>query len=125
MSNVLSFSDTSLVYLKKTDLFRTVLPSKIFEAAAMERPIILGVEGESAALLRRGDAGICMEPENPHVLKDALIALADHPAERQRLGKNGREFVKAHFERRKPADDYLTLREQLIAQRSSNRQSSA
>ena len=60
----LSMTDACLVHLVRRDLFRTVLPSKIFEAAAMKKPIILGVEGSAAQIVREADAGICIEPEN-------------------------------------------------------------
>jgi glycosyltransferase involved in cell wall biosynthesis len=105
--------------LRKADLFKTVLPSKIFESAAMARPIILGVEGESAELLRLADAGVCIEPENAQQLTDSLIHLADHPAERRRLGQNGREFVLTHFDRRVLADAYLALLLRVAAQQET------
>lgn len=56
--------DIMLVPLRKSELFRTVIPSKIFEAAAMERPILLGVDGEARAIVERFGAGRYFEPEN-------------------------------------------------------------
>ena len=43
----IDISDYSLVNLKKSDEFKNVIPSKIFENIAMYKPILLGVEGES------------------------------------------------------------------------------
>lgn len=60
----LSLSDISLIPLKKSPIFHTVLPSKIFETSAMQIPILLGVEGESKALIEEFGAGLCFEPEN-------------------------------------------------------------
>lgn len=116
MPDVLSFSDVSLVHLKKTDLFKTVLPSKIFEAASMERPIILGVEGDSASILRDAQAGICIEPENAHELADALIRLADEPEWAKQLGRNGRRYIQEHFDRKKLAERYTDLLQKLSTQ---------
>ena len=59
-----SLSSVSLILLKKSNLFTTVIPSKLFESMAMEKPIILGVEGESAEILHSARAGYCIEPEN-------------------------------------------------------------
>ena len=56
--------DAALVPLKKSDTFKTVLPSKIFEAAALQKPILLGVEGQAKALVDLYGAGVCFEPEN-------------------------------------------------------------
>jgi len=60
----LSIIDVSLVPLKKNDLFKTVIPSKIFESCAMHKPILLGVEGESKKIIEKYNAGTCFEPEN-------------------------------------------------------------
>ncbi len=62
--NYLSVVDISLVCLKKSDTFKSVIPSKIFENAAMNKAILLGVEGESADIINSYHAGICFEPEN-------------------------------------------------------------
>lgn len=64
IKNYISILDVALVNLKKSDTFKTVIPSKIFENAAMEKPILLGVEGESKEIIEDYDAGICFEPEN-------------------------------------------------------------
>src|SRR5208283_4998592 len=64
MPGFLAASDVCMVLLKKDDLFRTVIPSKIFEAMAMERPIILAVDGESRQIVEAAQCGIFIEPEN-------------------------------------------------------------
>lgn len=60
----ISITDVALVNLKKSDTFKTVIPSKIFENAAMQKPILLGVEGESKGIIEKYNAGLCFEPEN-------------------------------------------------------------
>jgi len=60
----LSIVDVSLVPLKKEKNFKAVIPSKIFEAAAMGKPTLLGVEGEAQEIIERYHAGLCFEPEN-------------------------------------------------------------
>ncbi len=64
IAEYIQLSDVALVNLKKSDTFKTVLPSKIFENAALQRPILLGVEGEAKALIEEYGAGLCFEPEN-------------------------------------------------------------
>ena len=64
MMRYISISDVALVNLRKSDTFKTVIPSKIFENAAMHKPILLGVEGESKDIIETYNAGICFEPEN-------------------------------------------------------------
>jgi len=94
-----ALSDVSLILLKKSDLFKTVIPSKIFESMAMEKPIILGVEGESADIVRAADSGYCIEPENAEELADRLLQLRESEDLRRRFGRNGRIHVRAHYDR--------------------------
>lgn len=60
----ISILDVALVNLKKSDTFKSVIPSKIFENACMLKPILHGVEGESKEIIDRYNAGITFEPEN-------------------------------------------------------------
>lgn len=64
MVDYISITDVALVNLKKSDTFKNVIPSKIFENAAMQKPILLGVQGESQDIVEHYKAGICFEPEN-------------------------------------------------------------
>ena len=64
INDYISLLDVALVNLKKSDTFKTVIPSKIFENAAMGKPILLGVEGESKRIIETYHAGLCFEPEN-------------------------------------------------------------
>ena len=68
----LEISDFSLVNLKKSDEFKNVIPSKIFENIAMYKPILLGVEGESKKLIDDYEVGVCFEPENKESFLNAL-----------------------------------------------------
>ncbi|NOR79251.1 MAG: glycosyltransferase [Methyloprofundus sp.] len=60
----LSIIDVSLAPLKKSDTFKTVIPFKIFESSAMQKPTLLGVEGQAQEIIEQYDAGLCFEPEN-------------------------------------------------------------
>ncbi len=92
-------ADAALVLLRDQPVFRHVLPSKMFEAMATARPIVLGVLGESAELLQEAGAGIVIAPESAPALADALLRLASDPAMAQELGRRGRQFVEKGFDR--------------------------
>jgi glycosyltransferase involved in cell wall biosynthesis len=92
-------ADVSLVLLKRSDLFKTVIPSKIFEAMAMERPLILGVEGEAKALVEEAGAGVGIEPESVAELAETMQALAGDPERTRALGQSGRRFVTEFYSR--------------------------
>jgi glycosyltransferase involved in cell wall biosynthesis len=84
-----SLLDVSVVHLRKTDLFKTVVPSKIFECMAMGLPILHGVEGESANIIEKSSAGLLFEPENPRELASQIIELQSNSSLRESLSKNG------------------------------------
>jgi len=70
-----SLLDASIIHLRRTELFTTVIPSKLFECMGMGIPVLHGVEGESADIVRRENAGLVFEPENVDALVAALRRL--------------------------------------------------
>lgn len=69
----LAATDVALVPLRRSDTFRSVIPSKIFEAAAMRRPILLGVEGQAREIIEEHRAGLGFVPED---MRSFLAAVA-------------------------------------------------
>jgi len=114
MPNIWSISDVSLVLLKKQNLFLTVTPSKIFETMAMKKPIVLGVRGESQALIEEGNAGICIEPENVDELVTAVVKLYEDADAYHQYAENGYVYVQQHFDRKKLANQYETILMSLV-----------
>jgi glycosyltransferase involved in cell wall biosynthesis len=106
--------DVSLVLLRKHDLFKTVIPSKIFESMAMERPIVLGVLGESAEIVKDADAGVCVEPENSDELANVVIRLCDERERTKEMGMNGRKYVEQKFDRSVLARRFEELLAELV-----------
>ncbi len=115
MPEVLAASDACLVHLTRTDLFKTVMPSKIFEASAMERPIVLGVEGFAAELVEAAGAGICIEPENADDLVEAVTRLAGDRDLARRMGAAGLERIAKRHDVSTLAREYEGLLEALVA----------
>ena len=89
----------------------------MFEAMAVACPIVLGVEGEAKALLDAAGAGIAIEPESAEKLGVAVVRLADDHSLRQRLGRQGAEYVREHYDRAKLATRYLEVLEATIVAR--------
>ena len=67
-----SLIDFSIVNLKKDDLFKGALPSKIFESCLMLKPVLLGVDGEAKTLIDKYKFGVFYEPENIDAFKKAV-----------------------------------------------------
>jgi glycosyltransferase involved in cell wall biosynthesis len=74
-------------------------PSKLYEAMASGRPVVLVAGGEPAAFVRDHRAGIVVAPGDGPGLVDALQKLSADPALRQELGANGRRTVEQLFDK--------------------------
>lgn len=114
MPDFYAAADVCLVPLKKRDIFRYNIPSKMFEIMACARPIILGATGQSQTLLEEANAGIAVEPENPAAYRDAIVRLAANPEECAAFGANGRAHVVAHYTRNSKADAFLDCLEHAL-----------
>ncbi|MCX7167920.1 MAG: glycosyltransferase family 4 protein [Rhodocyclales bacterium] len=84
-----SLLDVSIIHLKKTELFTTVIPSKLFECMGMGIPVLHGVAGESAEIVEREGCGQVFEPENVDALCAGLLALKSQENLRQNFRQKG------------------------------------
>lgn len=84
-----SLLDVSIIHLRKTDLFDSVIPSKLFECMGMAIPVLHGVPGESAEIVRREDVGEVFESSNAVQLEESLVRLRTDPARMTRYRANG------------------------------------
>ena len=98
----ISASDACVVLLRKTEVFKTVIPTKMLEFMSCSRPVILGVDGQARKIVEEAEAGIVIEPENSVALVEAIQRLADNRDLCQQLGAQGREYIVRHFSRAKP-----------------------
>ena len=107
----ISILDLSLINLKKSPLFTTVIPSKIFENAGMDIPIIMGVECEAQEIVEKYGAGLCFEPENEADFNEKLTMLLSDDDLYQRC-KEGCRRLSMDFDRKKLASDMLEVIEE-------------
>jgi len=112
----LSASDACVVLLKKTDVFKTVIPTKMLEFMSSARPVILAVEGQARQILEEAGAGIAVEPENPVALAEAICHLAANRELGEALGQKGREYIVRHLSRKKTAEEYIRVLRELVGE---------
>ena len=105
----ISAADLCLVMLKKTELFKTVIPTKLLEYMACERPVIVAVDGQARQIVEEAGAGVFVEPENSAALVNAILVLARNPEHRQQMGVSGRQYILNKLSREKTARDYITV----------------
>ena len=114
----LAAADACLIPLRNRDVFKSAIPSKMFEAMAAGKPSILGVEGEAKEILVASNAGIPIRPEDPKAMVEAILKLRNAPLLCHSLGRNGRQSVLEKYQRRIEAAKYLNLLSELHARQN-------
>lgn len=110
-----SASDVCLVPLRRAGLFTRNIPSKVYEIMASGRPMIIGTEGESRALIDDAGCGVAVEPENAKAVAEAILALHGRPEWAAQLGASGRRYVETHNDRALLADRYLDMLRDVVS----------
>ncbi len=88
MAAVWSLCDISLINLKDDPLFKSVIPSKIFESMGMGLPIILSLpKGEASGIIENTGAGVAIFPEQPTLLAETVLGLYQNPDELSALAR--------------------------------------
>jgi len=96
---VLSALDVALVLLRDTPLFESVIPSKLLEAMAQGKPVILGARGESLSIVNEHLCGIGIRPENIVDLSAAIRKLQADRSACEIMGANGKRAIKEKYDR--------------------------
>jgi len=92
-------SDVAVVMLRDLPIFEGALPTKLLEAMAAGKPVLLSARGEAARLVEAESCGVVVPPEDPRALAAALAALAADPARRAAMGAAGRQAAERDFGR--------------------------
>jgi colanic acid biosynthesis glycosyl transferase WcaI len=109
----ISAADVCLVMLRKSELFKTVIPTKLLEYMACERPVIVAVDGHSRQIIEESGAGIFIEPGDSRALANAILESEREPALRRTMGASGRRYIINKFSREETAREYITVLEGL------------
>lgn len=109
-----SLLDLSIIHLRKTDLFTSVIPSKLFECMGMGIPVLHGVAGESAAIVQSEQVGDVFESDNAQQLVDALLKLRADEAHFKNYQANGLIAAK-RYDRKQLAENMLEILQKVIA----------
>ena len=116
----LAAADVCLVPLRRSEVFKTAIPCKMFEAMAAAKPVVLGVQGEAEEILTNARAGIVVPPEDSNALAAAILRLWSYPRLCRELGENGRDAVLRKYSRARQARAYLDLLAELSSTRTPN-----
>jgi glycosyltransferase involved in cell wall biosynthesis len=102
-------SDLCLIPLKNIELFKTFIPSKMFEIMACGVPIVASLEGEAAQILEDSKAALVVQPDDPDEIAAAIQELINDKEKYNHMKANGPKFVEKNYSRNKLAERYLEL----------------
>jgi colanic acid biosynthesis glycosyl transferase WcaI len=110
LPEVLASADISLVSLSKGVGYGS-LPSKLYSIFASGRPVLASIdEGcETWELISKAEAGLCIPPETPEKLAEAILKLKNNPGLREQLGQNGRLWAEKYHSPRSAAEQFENL----------------
>jgi len=104
MPMLLGAADCVLVSVRDLKVLESALPTKMFEAMACCKPVVLAARGEAAEALAEARAGVSAQPGDPVSIHDAILRLQHQPEQRRDMGQSGRAYVLAHFSRDQRAE---------------------
>jgi glycosyltransferase involved in cell wall biosynthesis len=93
---------------------RAIQPTKLFEYMALGMPLIASNYPTYRAVIKGNSCGLCVDPDAPAEIADAIEWLMDHPTEAAEMGRRGREAVIREFNWEREAHKLLRLYEDLI-----------
>ncbi len=100
-------SEMGASVLKKVDTFKTIYSNKTFDYMSCKTPVLLAIDGVSRELVEKANCGFYVEPENPNAIKEGVLSAMKNQKKLEKLGQNGYDYAKTHFDRTFLAKKYL------------------
>ena len=108
--------DLLLVMLRDLPVFETVIPSKIFEFLAQERPVVLAARGEIRRMMEEADGALVIDPEVADQMVESIERVMDDPTEAKRRAAAGRRWVEQGYLRDDLARRMATFLERVVSE---------
>ncbi len=114
--------DLSIINYRNLDIYGQVLPNKLFDYMASGRPILAAVpQGEVSRILDESGCGFCVEPENVTALIEKIMWFYNHREQGLKMGFQGQNYVRRHFNRNLLVTHFLALFPRVIPINPSKR----
>ena len=117
MPEALAAADAGLAILKPIKLYSTVYPNKVFDYMAAGRPVLLAIDGVMRKVVEEAGAGVFVPPGDAQALAQAMINLCGEPAKARAMGRAGRAYLEAHFDRAQLAELMLGVMQATVGRK--------
>ena len=117
---ILRLADVLLVHLRDDPSFSITIPSKTQAYMAIGKPILIGVKGDAADLVKNANAGLCCEPENPQSIASAVKNLYDMDKNQLiQMGINAMNYYDRNLSSQTAVDGYIKIFDEVKKNRAS------
>lgn len=114
LARVMQRADAGMMVLADIEAFyHGTSPNKFFDYISNGLAVINNYPGWLACLITEHEAGVAVPPGDSKAFADALIRLADDPAETKAMGARARKLAEAEFSRRDLADRFVDCLERV------------
>jgi colanic acid biosynthesis glycosyl transferase WcaI len=79
LPDILVASDIGLALLRPSEVFKTAVPTKIYEYMATGLPVLTNVAGETTGIITESKSGIAIPDGNARALTEEIIKLQSNP----------------------------------------------
>jgi colanic acid/amylovoran biosynthesis glycosyltransferase len=94
------------------------VPTVLIEALARERPVVSTTVGSIADLVRDGETGVVVPPDDAQALAQALVRVAQDPRDSRRMAREGAALVAREFTAETACAAFLEEVEEVLRRRA-------
>lgn len=116
MPAVFNRADAVLVHLRDEPVYECTVPSKIQAYLRAGKPVLIGVRGDAAAMIREAEAGFAFEPDSPEQMAEAALRMRDlSPAALAQMGEAAETYYRERLSREVGTVTFMKIFEQVVA----------
>ncbi len=114
MAEVIAAADICTAILQPIPLFQTTFPNKVFDYLVAEKPVLLAIDGVIRKVVEDAGGGVFVPPGQSEAMANTIFDLSRTPDKLKEMGKSGRAYISAHFNRKDLADQLELLLEEMV-----------
>src|SRR6185436_1797224 len=114
MPLVVASADVCLAILQDISMFRTTYPNKVFDYMAAGRATVLVIDGVARQLIESSNGGVYVQPGDDERLAKTILELSRDPTRVQQMGRNARDYLVKHLDRRDKLNETLQFLQSLV-----------
>jgi colanic acid biosynthesis glycosyl transferase WcaI len=112
---ILRLADVMLVHLRDAPLFRITIPSKTQAYMAIGKPILIGLNGDAAELVKQANAGLYCQPENPQSIASAVVQFFSmKQQDLEQMGANAMNYYDKKLSFKIAVEKYISIFNKIV-----------